>query len=97
MGDCCSHPALEPLPLSEGQCVCLGDDRNHVDLIVNGLHKLNIQGFQAGWTGNEAGMGSKRDKEIQVFMTQLALTEKRLYMCARMYCRTHPWPSGEMK
>lgn len=52
MSDCCSHPALEPLPLSEGERVCFGDDRNHIDLIVNSLHELNIQGFQAGRTGN---------------------------------------------
>lgn len=59
MEDCCSHPALEPLPLSEGECVCLGDDRNHIDLIVNGLHELNIQGLQAGGTGNREARGSK--------------------------------------
>lgn len=49
------HPALEPLPLSEGERVCLGDDRNHVDLIVNGLHELNIQRFQAGGTERRRG------------------------------------------
>lgn len=52
MADCCTHPALEPLPLFESERVCLGDDGNHVDLVVNGLHELNIQGFQAGWTGD---------------------------------------------
>lgn len=46
--ECCPHPALEPLPLFEGECVCLGDDGNHVDLVVDGLHELNIQGLQAG-------------------------------------------------
>lgn len=50
--DCCPHPALEPLPLFEGQSVGLGDDGNHVDLVVDGLHELNIQGLQAGCTGD---------------------------------------------
>lgn len=62
MDDYYSHPALEPLPLSEGECVCLGDDRNHIDLIVNGLHKLHIQGFQAGWTGNREPRGQRQTK-----------------------------------
>lgn len=43
-----AHPALQPLPLSQGECVGLGDDRNHVDLVVNGLHELNVERFQAG-------------------------------------------------
>lgn len=68
MSDCCSYPALEPLPLSEGERVCFGDDRNHIDLIVNSLHELNIQGFQAGrtgnggeeWTGIKAGKKNRR-------------------------------------
>lgn len=63
MDHCCSHPALEPLPLSEGECVCLGDDRNHIDLIVNGLHKLNIQGFQAGLAGNREAWGQRQTKK----------------------------------
>lgn len=63
MDDCCPHPALEPLPLSEGECVCLGDDRNHIDLIVNGLHKLNIQGFQAGLAGNREAWGQRQTKK----------------------------------
>lgn len=64
MKACYSHPALEPLPLSEGECVSLGDDRNHIDLIVNGLHELNIQGFQAGWTGNREARGQRRTQKL---------------------------------
>lgn len=41
------HPSLQPLPLSEGEGVRLGDDRNHVHLVVNGLHELDVQRFQA--------------------------------------------------
>lgn len=48
MVDCCPHPALEPLPLFKGECVRLGNDGDHVDLVVDGLHELNIQGLQAG-------------------------------------------------
>lgn len=70
MEDCCSHPALEPLPLSESECVCLGDDRNHIDLIVNGLHELNIQRLQAGWTGNREARGSKTNSETVTFMSE---------------------------
>lgn len=58
-----SHPALEPLPLSEGQRVCLGDDGNHVDLVVDGLHELNIQGLQAGRT--ETGRGERNKRGIK--------------------------------
>lgn len=49
---CFTYSALEPLPLSEGECVRLGDNRNHVNFIVNGLHELDVQGFQAGQTRN---------------------------------------------
>lgn len=42
------YPALQPLPLSQGERVGLGDDRNHVHLVVDGLHELDIQRFQAG-------------------------------------------------
>lgn len=59
---CCSHPALEPLPLSEGESVRLGDDRNHVNLIVNGLHELDIQGFQASQTGNTQAQSQRATK-----------------------------------
>lgn len=52
IAECCPHPALEPLPLFEGQSVRLGDDGNHVHLVVDGLHELNIQGLQAGCTGD---------------------------------------------
>lgn len=44
-----AHPALQPLPLPEGERVGLGDDRNHIDLVVDGLHELDVQRFQAGW------------------------------------------------
>lgn len=57
MGERCPYPALEPLPLSQGERVCLGDDRNHVDLIVNGLHELDVQGLQAARTGNRRSLG----------------------------------------
>lgn len=70
MDDCYSHPALEPLPLSEGECVCLGNDRNHINLIVNGLHKLNIQGFQAGWKGNMKGQMIYEKKTRQIKLVQ---------------------------
>lgn len=43
-----TYPALQPLPLSEGERVGLGDDWNHVHLVVDGLHELDIQRFQAG-------------------------------------------------
>lgn len=42
------YPALQPLPLSQCERVGLGDDRNHVHLVVDGLHELDIQRFQAG-------------------------------------------------
>lgn len=60
MSDWGSHPALEPLPLSEGERVCLGNDRNHIDLVVDGLHELNIQGFQAGWRKEKRGLKRKK-------------------------------------
>lgn len=43
---CVSYPALEPLPLSQGERVGLGDDRDHVDFVVDGLHELYIQRLQ---------------------------------------------------
>lgn len=43
---CVSYPALEPLPLSQGECVSLSDDRDHVDFVVDGLHELYIQRLQ---------------------------------------------------
>lgn len=65
MAECCPHPALEPLPLLEGECVRLGDDRNHVDLVVDGLHELNVQGLQAGCTGDRGAPGQRK---ISVFL-----------------------------
>jgi len=64
MGDCYPHPPLEPLPLSEGECVGLSNDRNHVDLVVNGLHELDIKRFQAGWDRKQAK--GQRDTENTV-------------------------------
>lgn len=64
MAECCPHPALEPLPLFEGECVRLGDDGNHVDLVVDGLHELNIQGLQAGCTGDRGASSQRHTSDL---------------------------------
>lgn len=60
----CPHPALEPLPLFQGQSVRLGDDGNHIDLVVDGLHELNIQGLQADCTGDTGALGQRQTSDF---------------------------------
>ena len=45
-----AYPALEPLPLPQRERVRLSDDWDHVDLVVDGLHELDVQGLQP-WGG----------------------------------------------
>lgn len=61
----CPHPALEPLPLSEGECVGLSDDRNHIDLVVNGLHELDVKWFQAGREKETEGQRETKNLRVQ--------------------------------
>lgn len=76
MAECCPHPALEPLPLFEGECVRLGDDGNHVDLVVDGLHELNIQGLQAGCTGDRGASSQRHTSDFSISGTR-ALDKER--------------------
>lgn len=66
IADCCPHPALEPLPLFQSQSVRLGDDRNHVDLVVDGLHELDVQGLQAGCTGDRWDSGQRQTSDFSI-------------------------------
>lgn len=43
-----THPPLKAVSLFQCECVSFSDDRDDVDLAVDGLHKLHIQRLQTG-------------------------------------------------
>lgn len=38
-----THPSLQAIPLSQRQCVSLGNDWDDINFTVNGFHELHIQ------------------------------------------------------
>ena len=52
------HLLLEEVPLLQGECVGLSDDRDDVHHLAQTPHKFNIQRAQAGESEGEKGRGS---------------------------------------
>ena len=50
-----THPPLERVPLLQSHCVCLGNNWDYVDTVVQPLHELNVQGLQTRGRGSKRG------------------------------------------
>ena len=50
-----THPPLERVPLLQSHCVCLGNNWDYVDTVVQPLHELNVQGLQTRDRGSKRG------------------------------------------
>ena len=64
-----THPPLERVPLLQSHCVCLGNNWDYVDTVVQPLHELNVQGLQTRGRGSKRGIrrggggGVERERE----------------------------------
>ena len=60
------HLLLEEVPLLQGECVGLSDDRDDVHHLAQTPHELNIQRAQAGEREREEGRGSRRERHREI-------------------------------
>ena len=51
-----THPPLERVSLLQSHCVCLGNNWDYVDTVVQPLHELNVQGLQTRGRGSKRGI-----------------------------------------